>query len=78
MKTYQDLLAVGKTDKDRMEFVRSVISDHKGSAVYRMALVAQQYYRGRNVTITIDYISVKVHIVLIASASNLYSLFKLL
>lgn len=52
IKTYQDLLAVGEEERNRIEFVQDVIRDHKGSKLYSDALTANEYYAGRNVTIT--------------------------
>ena len=51
MLTYQDLLAVGELDKDRMDFVRKVINQHTGSALYQTAKLADEYYRKQNRTI---------------------------
>ena len=51
MKTYQDLTALGDNERDRMEFVRSVVRDHLGSADYRIAAAAEEYYAKRNTTI---------------------------
>lgn len=51
MYTYQDLLAIGENDSDRMNFVRSAINQHKSSPEYRTAWVADQYCRHKNVTI---------------------------
>ena len=42
MKTYQDLTALGDNERDRMEFVRSVVRDHLGSADYRIAADAEE------------------------------------
>ena len=52
IKTYQDLLAVGEDERNRIEFVQDVIRDHKGSKLYSDALTANEYFAGRNVTIT--------------------------
>lgn len=52
IKTYQDLLAVGEDERKRIEFVQDVIKDHRGSKLYSDALTANEYYAGRNVTIT--------------------------
>lgn len=52
MKTYQDLLAVGEDEQKRMDFVLSVIADHKSSSAYSNAVVAEAYYSGLNVTIS--------------------------
>lgn len=51
MRTYQDLLDAGKSEKDRMEFVLRAISEHKNSALYRIAFDADMYYRHLNPTI---------------------------
>lgn len=51
MKTYQDLLAVGQGQKERMDFVLSVINEHKGSNLYQIAVTADEYDRQRNTTI---------------------------
>lgn len=52
IKTYQDLLAVGEDERKRIEFVQDVIRDHRGSKLYSDALTANEYYAGKNVTIT--------------------------
>ncbi len=40
-------------DEDRcITFIKSAIADHKGSAIYRIAMDAQLYYEGENPTIT--------------------------
>lgn len=51
MKTYQDLLAVGENEKDRKDFVMALINEHKGSAEYKVARDAYEYFCHRNVTI---------------------------
>ena len=51
MFTYQDLLAVGQSDKERMDFVKKAIAQHKSSGIYQMAFDAQQYLEHKNVTI---------------------------
>lgn len=51
MKTYQDLLAVGQNEKDRMDFVIKAVQDHKLSPLYKIASDAEAYYAKRNVTI---------------------------
>lgn len=51
MKTYQDLVKVGVNEADRMDFVRTVINEHIGSAAYRIAVDADLYYRHMNPTI---------------------------
>ncbi|MCI8623767.1 MAG: phage portal protein [Provencibacterium sp.] len=51
MKTYQDLEAIGLSEKDRMDFIRSVVNEHRTSADYRTAEDAELYYAKRNPTI---------------------------
>lgn len=51
MITYQDYLEIGTEDKERIDFVRRVIDDHKSSESYKMADIAQKYYENQNVTI---------------------------
>lgn len=51
MYTYQDLLKVGTDEKQRMEFVYTVIHAHKNTEMYEEAKTAQEYDKRRNVTI---------------------------
>lgn len=51
MKTYQDLLAVGTSEVDRMNFVRDVIAEYKSSDRYENAVIAKLYYEKKNKTI---------------------------
>lgn len=51
MKTYQDLIEVGESEQARMEFCQSLISEHKASALYKRAVDADMYARGKNATI---------------------------
>ncbi len=51
MYTYQNFLDVSNTEYDKMNFIRSVISDHKNSYDYNIACTANQYYDFKNVTI---------------------------
>lgn len=51
MITYQDYLKIKDEDKDRAEFVRGVIKDHKNSDLYKTARVADEYDRNLNTTI---------------------------
>lgn len=51
IKTYQDLLSLGKDEKKRKAFVRSLISEHEASEDYKTAKDAYDYYRHKNVTI---------------------------
>lgn len=54
MYTYQDLIEVGENETKRMDFVKSVIDQHKKSDIYLTAQIAEDYYRHRNRTI-MDY-----------------------
>lgn len=49
-KTYQDLIAVGKRERDRMEFCHDVIKAHESTVQYQKAMDAEEYYAGRNIT----------------------------
>lgn len=51
MITYQDFLEIGQSDKERIEFVRRVINEHKGSELYAMAVLGDEYMRQANRTI---------------------------
>lgn len=51
MKTFQDLNAVGESEKDRMDFILSAIGQHKQTEDYRTAENAELYYKHRNPTI---------------------------
>lgn len=52
MLTYQDLLKIPEDDaKERMNFVRNVISQHKSSDAYQMAVTGSQYNAKRNTSI---------------------------
>ena len=51
MKTFQDLTAVGESEKDRMDFILSSISQHKQTEDYQTAKNAELYYKQRNPTI---------------------------
>lgn len=52
MLTYQDLMAISEDDaKGRMDFVRNVISQHKSSPQYQMAVTGCQYNAKRNTSI---------------------------
>ena len=52
MYTYQDLIAVGDNEKNRIDFVLQAINRHKSSDLYSKAYEAKEYNEGRNVTIT--------------------------
>ena len=54
MITYQDLLKIGESDAERIEFVRTVIASHQNSDAYKMAETAESYDRKQNKTI-IEY-----------------------
>lgn len=51
MITYQDLLNVPQSDKDRMDFVKKVVNEHKTTTLYKTAQVADLYDKHRNKTI---------------------------
>ncbi len=51
MVTYQDLIALGENEKERMDFMIKAIAQHKGSLAYRIAYDADLYYRHLNPTI---------------------------
>lgn len=51
LKTYQDLLAVGEREADRMAFIQQVIQQHESSELFRIAKDANLYFRGLNPTI---------------------------
>ena len=49
--TYNDLLEIGESERDRMEFVLDAIREHKGSELYKTAYDAELYYKHQNPTI---------------------------
>lgn len=51
MLTYQDLLKVGESDDGKIDFTRTAINQHKSSEMYKVAYIAEQYCKHRNVTI---------------------------
>lgn len=51
MITYQDLVAVGENEEERMAFVLRAINQHMSSADYRIARDADMYYRHLNPSI---------------------------
>lgn len=52
MYTYQDLLKIENDDKHRMEFTRAAINDYERSALYKTAILANEYDKKKNRTIT--------------------------
>lgn len=52
MITYQDLVNIGKDEKERITFVRNCIISHTSSDIYKIAKDAYEYNCHRNVTIT--------------------------
>lgn len=52
MKTYQDFLEVGESERERMAFVKACITEHKSSPIFKIARDADLYDRQKNVTIT--------------------------
>ena len=51
MRTYQNLSALKLDEGRRKKFVFDVIEEHKGSAAYKTAVIAENYYAKKNVTI---------------------------
>lgn len=51
IKTYQDFLAIGEDEKERMAFIQNAITEYKSSEQYQTAVNAQMYYDGENPTI---------------------------
>lgn len=49
--TYQDLLAVGDDERERVAFVYNAIGDHRLSDDYKTAVIAEEYNKHKNVTI---------------------------
>lgn len=51
MLTYQDLLQTGEGEKERADFAKRVITDHRASDLYKTASIADDYDRHKNRTI---------------------------
>lgn len=51
MLTYQDLQDVGENDAQRMDFVMNAINQHKAGQDYITGVIADEYYKKRNVTL---------------------------
>lgn len=51
MLTFEDWEKCGKNENLRVDFILNAISEHKASAAYKAAVVAQKYYDGENPTI---------------------------
>ena len=51
MKTFQDLVALGDNEQERMAFILQAINDHKSSELYKTAIDAEMYYKHLNPTI---------------------------
>ena len=51
MKTFQDLVALGDNEQERMAFILQAINDHKSSEIYKTAIDAEMYYKHLNPTI---------------------------
>lgn len=51
MKTYNDLIAVGESDKARMDFIRECINEHENSQLFKIARTGNDYMSGNNTTI---------------------------
>ena len=51
MLTFQDLQEAQKSQKDTIDFIQKAINQHKSSAIYQTALIADEYNRKENRTI---------------------------
>ncbi len=51
MRTYQNLAAISEDGGKVKKFVFDVIEEHKASAAYKVASIAEKYYARKNVTI---------------------------
>lgn len=51
MLTFQDLQKAEKSQKDTIDFIQKAINEHKSSAKYQTALIADEYNRKENRTI---------------------------
>lgn len=52
MKTYQDWMKVAEgSEQERMQFIKSLITDHKASFMYTQAIDGEKYFSGNNTTI---------------------------
>ena len=51
MRTFQNLSEIADNEGKLKKFVFDVIEDHKGSAAYKTASIAEKYYAKKNVTI---------------------------
>ena len=51
MRTYQNLFAIRENESELKKFVFDVIAEHKESAAYKTASIAEKYYARKNVTI---------------------------
>ena len=51
MRTFQDLLALGDNETERMQFVQDCIGEYRNSDIYRKARTAELYAKKKNVTI---------------------------
>ena len=51
IKTFQDLIAIGEIEKDRMQFDLDAINEHKARPEYKIAVDGELYYQHQNPTI---------------------------
>lgn len=51
MKTFQDLIAAGASEDERMKFILEAVQDFQASPIYKTAKDAEAYYRHLNPTI---------------------------
>ena len=52
MLTYQDFLKVKDDDEKKKEFTYALIQEHKNTELYDMAVIADEYDKHKNRTIT--------------------------
>lgn len=51
IKTYNDLIAIGDNDKERLDFIRQCITEHEASDLFKQAKIGNEYMSGQNTTI---------------------------
>lgn len=50
MLTYQDFLEIGDNEKDKADFILRLINQYKSSEMYQMAIIGEEYTKGKNRT----------------------------
>lgn len=75
MKTFNDLLALGDSEKARMDFILQAINEHKSSTMYQIAVDADMYYRHLNPTYilatNVPYTDTESSFIAASTSSNL-------